>query len=220
MAMMINVETTEGGRLALAVEGNARRLACDARFLFESARYPSSAALSILAIEEVGKWSMLRGAAKDISSVARRHVDKQVAASTMCLADDVWEAIQARLSEHGLEMKHVSEISEERRAFVQGPAYASWYAGVLERTELKDRIAGVLSASPSGALLREARDGTLQRLKNQSFYADVDSDTPAALAWRNFERSDAERLLTQAEKALAQILKLSAEKSPGSTRPS
>lgn len=44
-----------------AAERNAERLAQDARFLFEGKRFPSAAALAILAIEEAGKASVLRG---------------------------------------------------------------------------------------------------------------------------------------------------------------
>ncbi|AGW13836.1 AbiV family abortive infection protein [Megalodesulfovibrio gigas] len=39
---------------------NAKRLANDARILFDAGRYPSSCALAILSIEEIGKLSILR----------------------------------------------------------------------------------------------------------------------------------------------------------------
>ena len=44
-----------------AAERNAKRLAQDARFLLEAKRFPSAAALAILAIEEAGKAHVLRG---------------------------------------------------------------------------------------------------------------------------------------------------------------
>ncbi len=46
-----------------AANANASRLAEDARHLMEAGRYPTAAALAILAIEEAGKSSILRGLA-------------------------------------------------------------------------------------------------------------------------------------------------------------
>ena len=43
-----------------AAARNARRLASDARILFEAERYPSAASIAILAIEESGKLALLR----------------------------------------------------------------------------------------------------------------------------------------------------------------
>ncbi len=40
---------------------NAKRLAADARLLFENERFPTAASIAILAIEEYGKVSILRG---------------------------------------------------------------------------------------------------------------------------------------------------------------
>jgi AbiV family abortive infection protein len=44
-----------------AAERNAKRLAEDARFLFQANRFASAAALAVLAIEEAGKSAVLRG---------------------------------------------------------------------------------------------------------------------------------------------------------------
>jgi len=44
-----------------AAERNAKRLAHDARFLFDAKRFSTAAAVAILAIEEAGKSSVLRG---------------------------------------------------------------------------------------------------------------------------------------------------------------
>lgn len=46
-----------------AARRNAKRLAEDAKLLFEAERFPSAAALAILSIEESGKTSVLRGLA-------------------------------------------------------------------------------------------------------------------------------------------------------------
>ena len=70
-----------------AASRNARRLADDARALFELARYPTAASLAILSIEESGKVSVLRHLAmapddathKDIWRDYRNHRSKNVA---------------------------------------------------------------------------------------------------------------------------------------------
>jgi AbiV family abortive infection protein len=46
-----------------AAQANARRLARDAKLLFDNDRFPSAVALAILSIEESGKLSILRGLA-------------------------------------------------------------------------------------------------------------------------------------------------------------
>ena len=55
-----------------AAAANARRLLSDANLLLEGKRWPTAAALAILAIEEAGKQSILRS-----MSIAR--TDKEVA---------------------------------------------------------------------------------------------------------------------------------------------
>jgi AbiV family abortive infection protein len=50
-------EIAEGMNVA---QGNAKRLASDARILFEAGRYPTAASLAALAIEEAGKVTLLR----------------------------------------------------------------------------------------------------------------------------------------------------------------
>jgi AbiV family abortive infection protein len=46
---------------AIEVLSNALRLACDSRLLFNNGRYPSSASLAVLAIEEFAKFMSLAG---------------------------------------------------------------------------------------------------------------------------------------------------------------
>ena len=69
-----------------AAERNAKRLAEDARLLLEAKRFPSAAALAILAVEEAGKAHVLRGLsmaksddeAKKIWKEYRSHTRKNV----------------------------------------------------------------------------------------------------------------------------------------------
>ena len=55
-----------------AVQRNARRLADDAKSLFDLARYPTATAIAILSIEESGKVRILRGLALE-RNVERQH---------------------------------------------------------------------------------------------------------------------------------------------------
>lgn len=197
--------SVERDDIARAVEQNAQRLLRDAEFLFDGGRYPSSAALSVLAIEEVGKWLFLRQSATPDSVRLRHHVQKQISASTMCLADEVWEAIQTRLSEHGLEMKHESKISDWQRAIMQNPNYSSWREASYQRTGLREAIVDVLQASSSSALLKDVRSGRLQQIKNQSLYADVESDAATARIWQSIGETDAAALISHARNAVKQI---------------
>lgn len=66
---------------------NARRLAADAALLFEGKRFPSSASLAILAIEEVGKVQLLRRL-----SLATNDAE----------AKSVWREIRSHRSKNGL----------------------------------------------------------------------------------------------------------------------
>ena len=60
-----------------AAQRNARRLADDAKSLFDLARYPTATVIAILSIEESGKVRILRGLALERNAERRRHLWKE-----------------------------------------------------------------------------------------------------------------------------------------------
>ena len=68
----LNPEQTASGMNAAS--RNAHRLLSDAKFMFDGGRYATAAALAILAIEESGKVSILRGLSMAPDKESRRRL--------------------------------------------------------------------------------------------------------------------------------------------------
>jgi AbiV family abortive infection protein len=100
-----------------AIVQNARRLQRDAQLLFDHGRYPTSAALAVLSIEEYGKR---------VSGMSVQHISKQIAAACYGWSGDSLDY----LAKLGFKFKRVEDLTEKERALVDDEKYKSFLLNV------------------------------------------------------------------------------------------
>ncbi len=158
------------------------RLYEDAKLLFDAGRFPSSLSLSVLSLEETGKFYMLKHnleegtAIKNIKTTL--HVQKQIEASWFCVETmllhffDVLDAL-------GYEHKPYCEASDLQRKWLRTAAGIEFSArlhrgdyppGVLEATRERTESDGAFQD------YEEVSVGELDRLKQAGFYVDLEDD--------------------------------------------
>jgi AbiV family abortive infection protein len=143
----------------MALADNALKLANDARLLFDNHRYETALSLSILSIEEAGKYFLLSDSkvGRDLNGVVRHHRKKQQHAALLVLTDRVIATVLA--------MKKVDHLEQ------LGPDF-----------DLSDEEIGVvarlLAHTDAFADHTTAHSGQLDRLKQAGFYIDLGQERP------------------------------------------
>jgi AbiV family abortive infection protein len=92
-----------------AIERNARQLVADAELLFDYGRYSRAAAFGVLAVEEVGKYYLLKWNRVKFGKATRHHASKQRTVAAFSLAEAQYDAMLDALSEMGLQVQDPSE---------------------------------------------------------------------------------------------------------------
>jgi AbiV family abortive infection protein len=133
---------------------NAERLLDDARLLFENGRFPTSASLAVLSIEEFGKA---------IHGMSVGHLSKQKAAASFGRVNHIIE----RLKETGLEIRRTTELSEEEIAKAQSADFVAIVADVLQEA---------LPNSDWTRFADEIANKELLTIKNRGFYVNLDCE--------------------------------------------
>ncbi len=164
---------TKQSQLKQAIYKNAERLVFDASLLHKHRRWASSIALSVLAIEEMGKLRMVANL-NATAAEQRRHRNKQVAIGAYYVADTSQEAILSFLKSHDFEIRHNDELSDWQRAYLdseQGQQQLS-----MLRTKLVSHLESELHNHPDEQFLDQALGGAIDALKQSALYVDSDSD--------------------------------------------
>ncbi len=142
------LSTTQQSALE-AVAENAKRLLADAELLRKANRHPSAVALAVLAVEEAGKYFLLKWAFEDAElpdrGRVRSHPEKQITLGTFYLAEAVVDAVGTFLESKGL--PHGDEAVQ---SFITGVYYfleqsdSEEYRDKARKVEniLIDRVAG------------------------------------------------------------------------------
>jgi AbiV family abortive infection protein len=188
-----------------SIRDNAFRLYEDAGLLISNERYASAIALSILAIEEVGKYLILRDDKNNPKAKRlRHHSAKQSALSRRYLTDlRMWLSRRLLVENRELMPKRLAELRN------LGPPQE--LTADLPPSQTSDQIQEifedlVLQQSAENLLARYVLTtglGNTSKTKNRAFYVDEsdgDCFNPA-----DFTRSDAEEWLRQADRALTEI---------------
>lgn len=154
-----------------AISSNASRLLSDAKLLFSRERYPSALALAILALEESGKFNLLKWKGVDaLTDTGRHHVSKQTVYGSFLIAEAFLDALTEKLPEAGYELKHQSELTPKQR---------EWLENETSKRESMDEICRIMieEAKTSGAFkeYEKIRKGEVNRLKMLGFYVDIDT---------------------------------------------
>jgi AbiV family abortive infection protein len=157
---------------------NAKRLASDARLLFDAQRYPSSLALAILSLEESGKYYLLsRGKnPDDVSRTVRQHVPKQLEASWFLVEAAILAFFELLKVRYGYEHKPIAEMTDRQRQWLasnDGIDFAKrltggeWPPGAMDWVMERLRADGV--PDDYQAVTR----GDLNRMKQIGLYVDA-----------------------------------------------
>lgn len=161
-----------------AIVSNAARLLGDAKLLVDNERYASAFALSVLALEEIGKvvldiWDALRSVPKS-GKRSSSHLRKQAAVSSLLLAQYT-----------------TRELSD---VVTSGPI----------NTELIERVARAMYASEAGRFDRLVGLGAVDKTKQLAFYRD-DWLESTGLHADQFEASDVTQLFDKCRVAIAAV---------------
>jgi AbiV family abortive infection protein len=176
-----------------AIVQNATDLLDDAETLHAHSRWPRCVSLSILAIEEAGKYLVLAPdshAHRADPRYARRHAGKQMAVSRIFAASAVLAELRPRLELHGMDF-----VSAIDRAIAE-PTPED---GSLAK-EMLDVVTEAIRSE-----MRRHSSGTLEREKHRGLYVDVSgigqmTSTPGEIGIR-----DANEWLRRATLAVRQV---------------
>jgi AbiV family abortive infection protein len=187
------------------IRDNAFRLHKDADLLMSNERYASAIALSILAIEEVGKYLILRDDKNDSETKRLRHHSTKQSALSGRYLSDLWMSLSRRL------LLENRELMLKRLAELRSLGPPQKLSNDLPASQTSDQIREIFEEvvrqqSSENLLARyvlKTRLGDTSKIKNRAFYVDDSDDdcfNPA-----DFTRSDATEWLRQADRALAEI---------------
>ena len=190
----------------IAVARNAHRLLQDAQVLAEAGRYPAALSLSILALEEVGKYFILkwpeRSKAEANPRPLRSHREKQATATVFPMAKASMDVLKEVSTEFGLagDEAAVEQFRAVYRHLKSDPCYQNLVDAI--DANLLDRLTKAIEGS--SGLHKKALSGALDTLKQQGFYVDVRSGAvisdPASLT-----EADAAFWLTCAAQAVGRL---------------
>lgn len=190
-----------------AIQANAVRLLEDARLLFTNDRHASSVALSILAIEEVGKFLILSAVKPGVARKTLRHGEKQSAVSSM-YSGDLWaslsrdvmkgneELFKRRLAE--LRTTPIEQISDGRSL---PPTEASECIAEIFEETIRKRSKDLLPAR----YMLETGMGKTSKTKNAAIYVDIADDDTIVNDPGNITKAQAKEWLLQADHAVVMI---------------
>jgi AbiV family abortive infection protein len=202
------IATTSRIAALKSVERNARQFLSDAELLFDHGRYGRAAALGVLAVEEVGKYYLLKWDRPKPEKATRHHVSKQRTVVTFSLAEAQYDAVVCALNAMGLQLKD--------RSVPLTPAEQEWldahggddkvFEGLKNNEAFMNKMASAVHEAAGQGLVREALSGTLSKRKELGFYVDL-SDAHEVLADPNdVQKEQAEESISFARSAIGRII--------------
>ncbi|BBD39654.1 hypothetical protein Amn_45340 [Aminobacter sp. Y103A] len=155
---------------------NAGRLVQDAEILFENWRHASALVLAIYAIEELGKASLVtwKGLTETTGKQPRWHEKKQSVLGSLYGAYVAVASVSVVMQRVGVD-EGLSGKPEFFHSFVDAlkthPETAAFADGLFEA--VVEIAAEGLATDKKAHLLREATQGTIEKLKRNALYVDL-----------------------------------------------
>lgn len=187
------------------VASNAKRLLSDAEFLAAGGRFPTAVALAVLAIEEVGKYFFLKWnrGADSPDKTLRRHVQKQLVASSLGLAEVMLQGLEEALAARGYKLQHPSQRPEGQSA----PAGTLSFDELSEEfeSEIITAMATAAAESDIGKVQILMRNGTVDKIKQLGLYVDVDSAGLVTSRPDKFSEADSILWISRAQRLVSRL---------------
>jgi hypothetical protein len=95
----------------MAIAQNARALLADAELLCEHGRYARAAALAVLAVEEVGKFYLLKWNRAEAQQAMRYHPPKQRVVADVVVMEAAFDAYERTLHSMGLDWTPIEDVT-------------------------------------------------------------------------------------------------------------
>lgn len=189
------------------IKKNAERLLNDAILLKDAGRWQSATALSILAVEEAGKYFLLKWRGVGAKG-SFKHAAKQQVVGSFYHADAAMEAVARYLNEHGLEIQNVEDLSGWQSKFLGTPE-GQKISDLLstENDELVQLVATEMMNHAHGDFSWKAHVGTIDQIKKKALYVDLDVEGEIANDPTEISEAMAREWINHAETALRRIKK-------------
>lgn len=156
-----------------AIRRNAERLLSDALVLYDLKRWASATALAVLAVEEMGKYFLIKWEKSDTRALSS-HKAKQGILASFLIVRAISRAENAWMTERGLERKHWSELNPDIQAYLESPEGQKWRKKIDEEWE-KIAVEGIIADEHRDIGVRINR-GEIDKIKQAAFYVDIDAD--------------------------------------------
>ena len=185
---------------------NALRLYQDAQLLFENDRYPTSLSLSLLSIEEAGKFFLKRDQnnGDKISNVERLHVHKQEAAFHWLFVEESIVTFFDVLNDFGFEHKPYLEMTELQRKWLgstEGRAFDKRLRSDEILNIVMDAVSRRMNESGMFADMQGVTTGEVNKLKQLGLYLDAGADNNISNLPYNIAKTEAAKWLNRAKRA-------------------
>jgi AbiV len=152
----------------MSIATNARSLLADAELLCEHGRYARAAALAVLAVEEVGKFNLLKGDKAEAQRAMRYHPPKQREVASFVMAEAAFDAYERTLHAMGLDWVAIEDVTPAGQKWID--SQGGWDK-VCERlksdTPILENMAEAFKTVSQSGLVRETLAGTLSRWKER-----------------------------------------------------
>jgi hypothetical protein len=191
-----------------SVERNARQLLSDAELLFDHGRYGRAAALGVLAVEEVGKYYLLKWNRRKPEKATRHHASKQRTVATFSLAEAQYDAMERALAAMGLQLTSCDDpLTPGQQEWVDAHGGDDKIFEALKNNKaFMNKMASAVQEVAQQGLVREALDRTLSKRKEIGFYVDL-SEAHEILADPNdVQKGHAEESISFAKSVIARII--------------
>jgi len=175
MSSTMNDEIQTSARnIALkSVERNARQLLSDAELLFDHGRYGRATALGVLAVEEMGKYYLLKLDKSKPKNGSRYHRLKQRTVATFNLAEATLDVMERELHSMGLQIRHNSEFSATELESLKASGRLRSPESLKDIEGFMDKMVITLKKTAEHPMVQKALNGTLSGIKELGFYVDL-----------------------------------------------
>lgn len=192
---MDNLETLS------CIKENAHGLLLDAELMFENRRWSRAQALAILAIEEIGKYLLLKWNMNE-PKLLLSHRKKQQTATTLSFARIAEEVLSRYLSENGLALKHRSELSDDQKKFLEseeGQACRELIFGPRNNA-LVERVSEKVDED---GFSEKVSTGVMDQAKQRALYVDIGRNGNVLNTPSGVTEDDAEQWLIYARNVVS-----------------
>jgi AbiV family abortive infection protein len=157
-----------------SIAKNARSLLSDAELLFDHGRYARAAALAVLAVEEVGKFYLLKWNKVEAQQAMRYHPPKQRIVAFSVMAEAAFDAYERTLHSLGLDWKAIEDVTLAEQKWLDSQGGWDKFSERLKSdTPIIDNMAKAFNDVSQYGLVRETLAGTLSTWKERGLYVDV-----------------------------------------------